>query len=46
MKSISERARHSNIGTTMDIYGHNIVDIDHVSASHFSRFFKQEGTGE
>lgn len=42
MKSISERARHSNIATTMDLYGHNIVDVDHVSASYFSEFFKTQ----
>ncbi|WP_193745522.1 tyrosine-type recombinase/integrase, partial [Geomicrobium sp. JCM 19055] len=39
MKSISERARHSNIGTTMDIYGHALVDIDRTAADKFSQFF-------
>ncbi|SDJ20943.1 tyrosine-type recombinase/integrase [Natribacillus halophilus] len=46
MKSISERARHSKIGTTMDFYGHNIVDVDRVAASHFSEFFNKKGAGE
>jgi len=44
MKSISDRARHSRIGTTMDIYGHNIVDVDRAAADHFNEFFaKKEG---
>lgn len=42
MKSISERARHSNIGTTMDIYGHTLVEIDRLAASHFSEFFHKK----
>ncbi|MBU9711121.1 tyrosine-type recombinase/integrase [Evansella tamaricis] len=40
MKSISERARHSRIGTTMDIYGHNIIEVDQVAADHFKVFFQ------
>ncbi|WP_227004028.1 tyrosine-type recombinase/integrase [Salicibibacter halophilus] len=46
MKSISERARHSNISTTMDVYGHNIVDVDRLAADHFSEFFDQKKAGE
>lgn len=42
IKSISDRARHTNIGTTMNIYGHNIVKIDELAADHFSVFFNQK----
>ncbi|GAK12539.1 site-specific integrase [Geomicrobium sp. JCM 19039] len=44
MKSISSRARHSKIGTTMDIYGHSIVEVDREAAQLFEQFFsKKEG---
>jgi integrase len=43
MKSISDRARHSRIGTTMDIYGHNIVNVDRAAADHFNEFFTKKG---
>ncbi|PKR79217.1 site-specific integrase [Halalkalibacillus sediminis] len=39
IKTISDRARHTNIGTTMNLYGHNIVEIDQVAADHFGEFF-------
>lgn len=39
MKSISERARHANIHTTMDVYGHQVVEVDRVSADQFNEFF-------
>ncbi|WP_026701470.1 tyrosine-type recombinase/integrase [Salibacterium aidingense] len=42
MKSISERARHSKIGTTMDIYGHGIEEVDRVAANHFKEFFTKK----
>ncbi|MDQ0158786.1 tyrosine-type recombinase/integrase [Alkalibacillus salilacus] len=42
IKTISDRARHTNIGTTMNIYGHNIVEIDELAADHFSEFFKKK----
>lgn len=40
IKSISERARHSKIGTTMDIYGHAIEEIDRIAADKFKQFFQ------
>lgn len=42
IKSISERARHSRIGTTMDLYGHHILEVDQVAAEHFSEFFREK----
>lgn len=40
-KSISQRVRHRKIGTTMDIYGHHIEEVDQVAAEHFSKFFSK-----
>ncbi|NJP37886.1 tyrosine-type recombinase/integrase [Alkalicoccus luteus] len=42
MKSISDRARHSNIGTTMNIYGHKIVEVDRAAADQFNHFFEDK----
>ncbi|CAM3779826.1 tyrosine-type recombinase/integrase [Alkalicoccus chagannorensis] len=38
MKSISDRARHARIDTTMNLYGHKIIDVDRLAASHFDSF--------
>ncbi|MEC3884619.1 site-specific integrase [Halobacillus sp. HZG1] len=43
-KSISQRVRHRKIGTTMDIYGHHIEEVDQVAAAHFSAFFNQKNS--
>ncbi|WP_343033705.1 tyrosine-type recombinase/integrase [Alkalicoccus luteus] len=42
MKSISDRASHSNIGTTMNIYGHKIVEVDRAAADQFNHFFEDK----
>ncbi|WP_175616013.1 tyrosine-type recombinase/integrase [Piscibacillus halophilus] len=42
IKTISDRARHTNIRTTMNLYGHIIVEIDELAAEHFSIFFDQK----
>ncbi|ELK47224.1 site-specific integrase [Halobacillus sp. BAB-2008] len=43
-KSISQRVRHRKIGTTMDIYGHHIEEVDQMAAEHFNVFFKNDFT--
>ncbi|MGP4061464.1 tyrosine-type recombinase/integrase [Halobacillus sp. H74] len=43
-KSISQRVRHRKIGTTMDIYGHHIEEVDQVAAGHFDVFFQQKNS--
>jgi integrase len=42
IKSLSSRARHSRIGTTMDTYGHNIIEVDQIAAAHFSEFCREK----
>ncbi|MGI8316871.1 tyrosine-type recombinase/integrase [Halobacillus mangrovi] len=43
-KSISQRVRHRKIGTTMDIYGHHIEEVDQLAADHFSVFFSNQNS--
>lgn len=39
-KVISERLGHSNIGTTMNVYGHVLRSADHAAASKFDFLFE------
>ncbi|KMY49194.1 tyrosine-type recombinase/integrase [Peribacillus loiseleuriae] len=41
-KVISERLGHSNISTTMNIYGHVLAEADQAAASHFDSFFEKK----
>lgn len=39
-KVIQERLGHTNIGTTMNIYGHVLKEANQSAASHFDKFIK------